>query len=253
MIYENMGVNASQIGARIRQVRNFARLTQEELTRKVIEAGEEFFRVENGEGLISLHLSETEKGKRLPTVALLIAINRVLGCSLDEIIFGAPWRGLQSLTSRRCFVRPFDGPARNDFCAAIATRLGDDSDLLAETDNAFWDDREGVAGIGVRLREIRKTTGLSQEEAAMKLTLAGFPSSLSTLARAEKCGRSPGTDLPSLRFLIGFATVFDVSLDYVVLGFYASLDRIVGDLFSWIAFSNHRQAIAEMEKFCDSL
>ena len=253
MVNQVMGVDVPQVGMRIRRARLSARMTQEHFAQKLLEAGEEFYPSQKVGGVASLHLSEVENGKRQPTVALLIAINRVLGCSLDEIIFGAPWRGLQSLTSRRCFVRPFDGPARNDFCAAIATRLGDDSDLLAETDNAFWDDREGVAGIGVRLREIRKTTGLSQEEAAMKLTLAGFPSSLSTLARAEKCGRSPGTDLPSLRFLIGFATVFDVSLDYVVLGFYASLDRIVGDLFSWIAFSNHRQAIAEMEKFCDSL
>lgn len=243
-------LDALQIGARVKKAREKKGLTRKEMTGKLFIHLEEFHELQSRRPEApNFHIYEIEQGLRLPPAEFLVGLNQVTGSSIDEIIFGAPWAGLKPLTSRRCFDKgkiPSDDLF--DFCQRVALKYGDDSDLLEGSSDAFDDEEEYVFDFQKRLLTVRKTLKLSQEEVAERIRAAGFPCSAKTVFRWEQ-PREVAVQFPTLKYLAAFCSTFDVSLDYIALGRYASICPALGDLFSWIPFENHREAIDKFSEF----
>lgn len=176
-------------------------------------------------------ISRIESGKQLPTTTLLYSIHRVFEVSIEELLFGENIKEVSILSKLKPLSTTQDSEKKRIF-----------DDYIKECENytvqKIDDDDEKTC-----IREAREENGISVKDMADNLKVSN-----KTVYRLEN-----GDSRVPLKHLLEYCRLFDLSLDYIIIGEFIGLpDELQGLLGGYSYYTQielMREFISIAKKF----
>lgn len=176
-------------------------------------------------------LSKIENNKILPSMDLLVAISTHYSITMDEIVFE---NDLSKVRIFRLIYSKLNKDDRNSLinvCLKVAEQFEKDNTFDYNSDDDFLVKKLDWQ---IRLREIRKSLNLSEDEFKDKIG-----KSTNTAYYHENCEK-----LPPYKYCCQFASVANVSLDYIFNGTFCCYPSILSDVLFEYKFDKQKKIIS---------